>query len=131
MKLSRTTDFAMRVLMYLARRPQDSFTTNFLADELDIPYNNLTKIIQSLVKAGVVVARKGKNGGITLGKPPEDIRLKTVIHTFDGPTQLSECLVDAKFCSQVGCCKLQTVFHDIQTKIDQLFNDVTIASLVE
>ncbi len=128
MKLTKTTDFAVRILVYLHQKEGLS-TMNEIAENTNIAYNNLTKLIQKLSKSGIIYTKKGKFGGIRLLKKPKDISLKTIIDLIDGPTTLSECQKNPELCKLSHACKLKSVFHDLQSKIDTLFESVTLDQL--
>lgn len=128
MKLTRTTDFAIRVLTYLAREKNGS-TMPVLSERLGIPYNNLTKIVLVLSKAGLISTKKGKFGGIQLLKAADNITLKEVVDLIDGPTVLSECLNGKAGCGLDSSCKIKSAFSRIQSRINDLMSDVTIQQL--
>ncbi len=100
-----------------------------LAETLEIPYNNLSKLIQQMARGGIVQTRQGKNGGVSLIST-ETLSIKDVVQIIDGPTRLSECLKDHDFCSRSGKCKLKNVLAHIQTDIDHLLDSYKIAQLV-
>lgn len=128
MKLTKSTDFAMRILIYLAGQEGLS-TMPVLSESLRIPYNNLTKLIQALAKANIIHTKKGKHGGIRLLKKPEDITLKMIVDLIDGPTVLSDCQKTPELCTLSQDCKLKTVFRNLQDNINTLMDDITIAQL--
>ncbi len=100
-----------------------------LSERLGIPYNNLSKLVQALSKAGIIKTKQGKNGGIQLLMRPSDISLKTILDTIDGPTRLSDCLLDHRFCSQTQDCKLKGKLFDIQNQIDAILKNATIEEI--
>jgi Rrf2 family protein len=128
MKLTKSADFALRIVIHLAQNPSGS-TMPFLAETLKVPYNNLSKLIQQMARGGIIQTRQGKNGGVALISP-ENLSIKDVVQLIDGPTRLSECLKNHDFCSRVGECKLKGVLADIQHDIDHLLDSYKIAQLV-
>jgi len=128
MKLTRTTDFAIRVLTHLARE-EDGSTMPVLSETLAVPYNNLTKMVQVLSKAGLISTKKGKFGGVQLLREAEQISLKDVVELIDGPTMLSECLNGKTGCSFDHDCKIKQALSHLQTQINGLMDNVTIAQL--
>lgn len=101
-----------------------------LADNLCIPYNNLTKLVQILNKTGFINTQRGKNGGVKIAKDAQEISVKDIIDIIDGPTQLTDCLTPKlENCKLAYTCKLKHVFSDIQQKINTMFDDVKIAQL--
>lgn len=70
MKLSRYTDYALRVLIQLATQPDRLISISQIAATYDISQNHLMKIVQDLGRAGFVETQRGRNGGLRLGRPP-------------------------------------------------------------
>jgi len=130
MKLTKSTDFALRVVVHLASQEQP-VTMPQLSQKLRVPYHNLSKLVQVLSKAGVLQTRQGKNGGVLLQQSASHISLKTVIDIIDGPTRLSDCLSNKELCSLTHECRLRSVFSTIQSQIDLLFDGVKIADIVK
>ena len=130
MRLTKTTDFALRLLIYLAATKNQPETMPRLAEKLKIPYNNLSKLVQALHKREIIQTQQGKNGGIRLMRPAEQITLKDVIEGVEGPTHFSDCLNDETFCSMNNLCKLKGVFHDVQMQINHIFEQVKITSML-
>jgi len=95
-----------------------------------IPYNNLAKIVQTLAKGQIVQTRQGKNGGVALLRRSDQISLKTVIDLIDGPTRLSECLVNKDSCSLNMFCQLKSALGDVQRQIDSILDKKKISSFV-
>ena len=129
MKLTTSTDFAMRILIYLAQQDK-LLTMPVLAEKLSIPYNNLTKLIQHMAKANIIHTKKGKNGGIRLLKDAKEVTLRNIVDLIDGPTTLSECQKTEALCALSSNCKLKSVFQDLQNNINALMDDITIAQLI-
>ncbi len=129
MKLTRTTDFGMRILIYLAQQNELS-TMPVISEALNIPYNNLTKLIQNLAKAEIIHTKKGKYGGVALLMKPEDITLKIVVDLIDGPTTLSDCQKSDTLCTLSCECKLKGALSTLQAKINTLMTEITVYQLI-
>jgi len=134
LKLTKSTDFALRILIYLAGENRSS-TVPIMASKLGISYNHLSKIVQTLAKANIINTRQGKNGGVELNKKPTSINLKQIVDLMDGRPQLSMCLDenaenDTKICVLTETCKLKHVFLTIQDQIDHMFEEVNIAQMI-
>jgi Rrf2 family protein len=129
-KITKSADFAMRIVLFLADE-QQSYTMPQLSEKLVIPYNNLSKLVQALNKAGILQTKQGKNGGVKLFKSANDISLKSILDVIDGPTRLSDCLSDQHFCTLNNTCRLKGALNDIQTQIDALLCDATLQKIME
>jgi Rrf2 family nitric oxide-sensitive transcriptional repressor len=90
-KLTRYTDYALRVLMHLAARPERLSSIGEIARSYAVSQNHLMKVVHDLRKAGYVAAVRGRTGGIRLSRPPSEINVGDVVrHTEEG-FDLVEC----------------------------------------
>ncbi len=129
MKLTKSMDYATRVLIVLGRGNTAKMPD--LAEKLGIPYNHLVKIVQNLNRAGFLQTQTGRNGGIRLAKSPADISLKDILWATEGPVLLSECLSGGRdTCILNGHCKLKETFNALQGQIDRLFDEVKLAQVM-
>ena len=102
MRLTRYSDYAMRVLLHLGARPEGLCSIAEIARAYGISQNHLMKVVQDLVRAGYVVSARGRFGGIRLGRPADEINVGEVIrHTEDGFD-----LVDCGSCIIAPACGL-------------------------
>ncbi len=84
MRLTRYTDFAMRVLLYLGRNPEQLYSIAEVARAYDVSQNHLMKVVSDLVGAGYIESVRGRNGGIRLGRAPSEINVGSLVrHTED------------------------------------------------
>lgn len=91
MKLTRYTDYALRVLMHVAARPERLSSIGEIARSYGISQNHLMKVVHDLRKSGFLAAVRGRSGGIKLGRPAGEIVIGEVVrHTEDG-FDLVEC----------------------------------------
>lgn len=105
MRVTRYTDYALRVLMYLTVCEQ-RVTIADIATRYDISKNHLMKVVQQLNQLGYVDAARGKNGGLQLGCPPQQINLGTLVRATEQDFTLVEC-----FNSPTDTCKLTPICH--------------------
>ena len=129
MKLTKSTDYALRVLIYLESN-QQIVTMRELSSQLFIPYDNLTKIIQKLAKSGIIQTIKGKNGGVKRNSKSKQATLYDVIGIIDGPTRLSPCIADPTVCGLSCNCRLKHVLGELEGKINALFSQFTIKDVM-
>jgi len=79
MRLTRFTDYSLRVLIYLGQNNESRVTINQISEFYDISKNHLMKVVSNLTRSQFVVAQRGPGGGIQLNRSPEDIGLNEVI----------------------------------------------------
>lgn len=79
MRLTRFTDYSLRVLIYLGQNTQNRVTIQQISEEYDISKNHLMKVVSNLTRHEFVAARRGPGGGIRLNRPAEEIGLNEII----------------------------------------------------
>lgn len=130
MRLTRYTDYALRVLMYLASS-QEKATIADIAQRFDISKNHLMKVVQQLNQLGYVSAIRGKNGGLQLGREPEQINLGQLIRDTESDFFVVECFdVDNDSCSLTPACKLKHAINKALHAFLQVLDGYTLKDLV-
>jgi Rrf2 family transcriptional regulator, nitric oxide-sensitive transcriptional repressor len=83
--ISQTAQYALRAIVCLATKPNNSLTTQQLADMTKVPSKYLSKVMQALARASLVTSKPGKQGGFSLRVSPQEISLLTVMDAIDAP----------------------------------------------
>ena len=83
MRLTRFTDYSLRVLIYLGQNTQNRVTITQISEAYDISKNHLMKVVSNLTRLKIVRAQRGPGGGIQLNRMPEDISLNDVIRNTE------------------------------------------------
>ena len=107
MRLTRYTDYAMRVLLYLGARPDRLCSIAEVSGAYGVSQNHLMKVVNDLAKAGYVATARGRNGGIRLGREAAAINVGALVrHTEDG-FDLTDCggCVIAPACGLTGALR--------------------------
>jgi Rrf2 family nitric oxide-sensitive transcriptional repressor len=91
MQLTLFTDYCFRVLIYLARQPQRRVTITELSDYYGISRHHLVKVVHWLGRNGYVSTSRGKQGGLRLARPAQDINIGTVARATEPGFDLVEC----------------------------------------
>ena len=112
MRLKTFTDYSLRVLIFLAARPQRRSTIAEIANAFDISENHLMKVSHALGKAGVLANVRGKGGGLELAMAPKAINVGHVVRITEGAPHLVECLHGAGACRILRACSLRSVLDD-------------------
>lgn len=129
MQLTSFTDYGLRALIYLASLPKGEQTSiSEVTDTYGVSRNHMVKIINQLSRAGYIAATRGKNGGIRLGKPAEDIMIGQVVRDME-PLQIVNCQSD--FCNITSACRLKKVLHDAVESFLRELDKYTLADLVK
>lgn len=91
MKLTRHTDYALRMLLYLAARQDRLCSIAEIARAYDISQNHLMKVANELGRLGHVDAVRGRNGGLRLGRPAAAINLGRIVRDMEQGFELVDC----------------------------------------
>ena len=126
MRLTRYTDYALRVLLYLGARPDGLASIGEVARAYGVSQNHLMKVVNDLAHAGYVTSVRGRSGGIRLGRPPEEINVGAVVrHTEDGFE-----VVDCGSCIIFPACSLTHVLDDAVRAFLAVLDGYTLADLL-
>jgi len=129
--ITRDTDYAVRSLCYIAKYAERVISVDELVKCMKIPRPFLRKILQKLCKARLLDSRKGKGGGFTLVKRPNEIRVIDLIEIFQGPVRLSEHVFKKKLCPSIKSCALKKKLDVIENYMISELGRITIGSLVK
>ncbi|MCB4771334.1 Rrf2 family transcriptional regulator [Ancylobacter sp. Lp-2] len=91
MRLTRYTDYAMRVLLYLASRPEELCSIAEISRAYAISQNHLMKVVNDLVNAGYLHSVRGRSGGIRLARPAADINVGALVRHTEEDFDLVGC----------------------------------------
>lgn len=134
MRLNQATDYAFRMVLYLASLPEGTKITGAsLAEKQNIPERFLLKIMRSLTAAGIVKSYRGVEGGFALQRAPKDITLFDIIEAVEGQTELQRCLHDMGSCTR-GCnsmCSIYAAFADIQRDLAKKLKSINFEDLAK
>jgi len=125
MRLTRYTDYAMRVLIHLAARPGELCSIGEISRGYGISQNHLMKVVNDLARAGYIASSRGRTGGIRLGRPPEEINVGAVVrHTEEG-----FALVDCGSCMIAPACGLPGVLNQALAAFMGVLDRYSLADL--
>lgn len=131
MRLNVQTDYALRILMALAREPDVLLSVEELARRNRISRNHLAKVAQDLVAKGYVTAQRGRYGGMRLAKPSHAIRLGHVVRDIENELGVVECLQNGvhSTCAFLPHCKLKSAIGQATNAFMDELNSVTLADI--
>ena len=111
MKLTRFTDYSLRVLIYLGLKDDGRVTIREISDAYGISRNHLMKVVSLLTRMGYLDARRGPGGGIALARPPKEIVIADVVRDMEDDLNLVECFCEDGACAIKPMCKLKTALN--------------------
>jgi Rrf2 family nitric oxide-sensitive transcriptional repressor len=109
MKLTRFTDYSLRVLIYLGLKDDARVTIREISDAYGISRNHLMKVVSLLTRMGYLDARRGPGGGIALARPAGEIVIADVVRDMEDDLNLVECFCEDGTCIIQPMCKLKMV----------------------
>lgn len=109
MRLTLMTDYALRLLMYVAQHPARLCTISEVAQAYDISKAHLMKVTHQLGLQGWIETVRGKGGGMRLAHVPRDINLGAVVRSMEPDFALVECFATGSQCVLTGHCRLAGV----------------------
>ena len=132
-KLTKIGDYAVRSALYLSMQPTNKISTvSEIAKDYEIPYHITAKIMQTLIKAGIVMSFRGIKGGFKLAKPANEITLKEVVEAIEGPIVLNDCSINGNLCSRKRInCSIHPVWKELQQNFINTLSSYTLDALSE
>lgn len=129
MRLTLHSDYSLRVLMYLAAFPDRLATAEQIAAAYDISHNHIMKVVQRLAHLGFVETLRGRNGGIRLALPPEEISVGAVVRGTEEDFDLVECFRSKTTCCITPVCGLQGALRDALDAYLHVLDEWTLSEL--
>ncbi|MDM1294969.1 MULTISPECIES: RrF2 family transcriptional regulator [Sphingobacterium] len=125
---SKTCEYAMRAMFYIAQRSQEGHRSGIkeIAEHIDSPEHFLAKILQKLSKDGLVQSIKGPNGGFYLDSKGLDLPLAEIVVAFEGEKLFTGCGLGLSYCSEENPCPLHNDFKEVRNKLTLMLNTTTI-----
>lgn len=131
MRLTRQTNYAIRILMYCAANNDRLSRIPEIAAAYSVSELFLFKILQPLVEAGLVQTVRGRNGGVRLGKPAAEITLFDVVRVTEESFAMAECFEnDAVDCPLIDSCALNAALRKALGAFFDVLESYTIEDLV-
>ena len=129
MRLNKTTEYAIRVLLYLVQHGDSPCSTNTLHQTLDIPYKYLGRLMKNLTDAGFLKSTRGKAGGYQLAKNMTKISLHQVIEALEGVEDFEHCILGLPDCSDTDPCVMHERWGKERERIKKMFTNISLENL--
>ncbi|MDY8110825.1 iron-responsive transcriptional regulator RirA [Fulvimarina sp. 2208YS6-2-32] len=131
MRLTRQTNYAIRILMYLAAKPDRLSRLGEIAKSYSAPEPFMFKILQPLVAAGMVETVRGRGGGIRLARDASDINLREVVELTEEGFSMAECFESGSDCPLIHSCELNSALREALNAFLSTLGRFTIADLTK
>lgn len=134
MRLTHFSDYALRLMMYAAvrqeQRKDQLVTIEETAELYGLSRAHLMKVANQLTRAGFLKATRGRNGGLSLAKKPEKIRLGDVVRATEPDFALVECFEGGNQCLITPRCRLRGILHEAMGAFMGVLDGRTLADLM-
>lgn len=110
MHITQHTDYALRVLIFLASNEHRLATIQEISERFEISRSHLMKVVNQLIRKGFVEGVRGKGGGLRLARPVSEIMIGEVVRKMETDLALVECFSEANHCLLTPACLLKGVF---------------------
>lgn len=127
MRLNRSTDISLRILMLAAART-DLLTIDELAGSLAVPRGHLAKVVQRLQHRGLLDTVRGRNGGVRLAATAADTSVGRLVRDLEGETEVADCDGEPA-CPLSGGCRLRGALRVAQEAFYASLDPVTVGDL--
>lgn len=132
MRLTVYTDYALRLLMYLALREDGLATISEVANSYGISKNHLMKIVHQLGVAGYVETLRGRAGGLRLAKRADEIGLGEIVRRTEPDMALVPCFSPGDASCAIGsCCVLRGALDKARQAFVETLDSYTLSDLVK
>ena len=126
MKLTRYTDYALRVLIYLSLNPDRQCSIAEIADSYGASVNHLMKVVQQLSRDGFIASVRGRGGGLMLGIDPQNILIGAVVLLNEPDMDLADCAT----CVISNVCGLTSMFGSATAAFLKVLDSYTLADVI-
>lgn len=132
MILSRTSQYAVQALIYMATQPSATPVLNKdIASKLGVPAPYLAKILQNLAKGNLLFSFRGRLGGFCLRENGDQVTLMQILLLTEGPAFTQSCLLGLKKCSDETACPLHFRWLPVKKKIIDVLEETTLDKLAK
>lgn len=132
MKLSTRGEYGTRALFELAlHRSEEPMLLRDIAERQQISLSYLEHLITPLIAGGIVRSTRGPRGGVSLAKPPGEIRLSEVIQILEGSIAPAECVSDPRTCNRSELCVTRDIWDELKKAMNGVLESTTLQDLVE
>lgn len=129
LRISEAASLGLHAMMILAANNDEIVSLQFITEKLEVSANHLSKVMQRLVKAGLISSLKGKNGGFKLKQDPEEITLMDVYEAIDGKFTPSGCLLGRNRCEPHQCI-MGDLVSSINNQVKEYFSNKKLKDFV-
>jgi len=131
LRLTKLTDYGILLLTHIAADEARLFASNDLSNATRIPSPTVSKVLQTLLGAGLLESIRGARGGYRLARPASEISVREIIDCFEGDIALTECNLDEGACDQLSVCATQNNWKRINEAVRGALDNISLKDMTE
>lgn len=128
--LSRTTEYALRAVIYLAKAGGENTTSQSIANATVVPDGYMSKVLNTLARAGLVTSQRGPSGGFSLAVAPDKLTMLRVVEAVEPLPRITSCPLGLNE-HAIGLCPLHAVLAELVNGVEARLQGTTIADLLQ
>ncbi len=129
---SKKCELALQAVLFLSIKPRERvFKAGEISEELKVPKEFVSKMLQILTASGIIGSKKGKSGGFFLAKEPGDIKLIDIVLAIDGDQVFSNCVLGFPGCSSESPCPVHEKWGRLRDDAFKMLSEETLEQLRE
>ena len=117
MNLSKTSKYAFRILVHMAKDEKALYSAHQLHKDIDVPERYLRRLLTDLSKNGFIKSTQGRQGGFTFARDISTITLLQIVKAVDGLESLNECILGYEKCQFNNSCPMHDVWEETKLKV--------------
>mgnify|MGYP000107767469 FL=1 len=129
MKLSKTSEYALRILIFMAKEPEQLYTAKQLVEELTVSDKYLRRLMTDLSKSGFIRSVQGRDGGYMFIKNTSEIVLFDVIDSVEGMDKLNGCVLGFDQCSCTNPCTMHDTWQHVRAQLNKVFRETRLSDM--
>jgi Rrf2 family protein len=130
LRLSKKADYALMAMKHLAvRGERGASSAREIAEQYGIPIELMAKVLQRLVRRGLLLSQQGTRGGYQLARMPGQISVADVIQAIEGPVTVTACSTEEGQCDQYSKCNVRDPLFKVRERILSALGECTVAEL--
>ncbi len=129
LRMSKLTDYGTLVLAQLAASEGRLASAHQVATDTHLSLPTVSKLLKSLVHAGLAVSKRGARGGYALSRPAEEISAAEILDALEGPVAITECSSAPGLCELESSCRVGGAWQSINVSIRRALRQVSLADL--
>jgi len=130
MKLNTTSQYAIRIMEFIAKDTQKLHNAKTISEQLSIPYKYLTKIMTQLIDAKLLLSIRGREGGYSMIKEAKEIRIMNILEAVNEFIDTKNCLLGNGLCNENEKCSMHDMWEKPKNEILHMFGDTTLQDII-